>query len=46
MLYVMEGPRVGGAEVDEDTAYTHLQMAARYLQKITKLQPHFQIITS
>lgn len=34
-----------GAEVDEDTAYTHLQMAARYLQKITRLQAHFQMIT-
>lgn len=27
-----------GTEVDEDTAYTHLQMAARYIQKITDLQ--------
>jgi len=31
-----------GAEVDEDTAYTHLQMAARYLQKMTVLQAHFE----
>ena len=31
-----------GAEVDEDTAYTHLQMAARYLQKMTVLQVHFE----
>ena len=31
-----------GAEVDEDTAYTHLQMAARYLQKMTTLQALFQ----
>lgn len=31
-----------GAEVDEDTAYTHLQMAARYLQKMTQLQAHFE----
>ena len=30
-----------GAEVDEDTAYTHLQMTARYLQKMTLLQVHF-----
>lgn len=30
-----------GAGVDEDTAYTHLQMAARYLQKMTVLQAHF-----
>ena len=30
-----------GSEVDEDTAYTHLQMAARYLQKMTSLQAHF-----
>lgn len=30
-----------GATVDEDTAYTHLQMAARYLQKMTALQEHF-----
>jgi len=27
-----------GAEVSEDTAYTHLQMAAIYLQKMTALQ--------
>lgn len=25
----------------KDTPYTHLQMAARYLQKMTKLQAHF-----
>lgn len=31
-----------GAEVDEDTAYTHLQMAARYLQKMTDLQGFFR----
>lgn len=30
-----------GVEVDEDTAYTHLQMAARYLQKMTALQAFF-----
>jgi hypothetical protein len=30
-----------GAVVDEDTAYTHLQMGARYLQKMTSLQAHF-----
>lgn len=35
-----------GTEVDEDTAYTHLQMAAPYLQKITRLQGHFQTIGS
>lgn len=27
-----------GIEVDEDTAYTHLQMAARYILKVTELQ--------
>ena len=31
-----------GAAVDEDTAYTHLQMAARYLQKVTMLQAHLE----
>ncbi|HSH60959.1 MAG TPA: hypothetical protein VK988_15240 [Acidimicrobiales bacterium] len=31
-----------GRQVDEDTAYTHLQMAARYLQKITMLNAHFR----
>lgn len=30
-----------GTEVDEDTAYTHLQMGARYLQKMTSLQDYF-----
>ncbi|MGI5292808.1 hypothetical protein ACQEVF_57185 [Nonomuraea polychroma] len=30
-----------GRPVDEDTAYTHLQMAARYLGKMTTLQEHF-----
>jgi hypothetical protein len=36
-----------GGEVDEDTAYTHLQMAARYLQKMTTLQAHFErVMTS
>jgi hypothetical protein len=30
-----------GRPVDEDTAYTHLQMAARYLGKMTALQEHF-----
>lgn len=30
-----------GRHVDEDTAYTHLQMAARYLQKMTTLEAHF-----
>lgn len=29
-----------GVAVDEDTAYTHLQMAARYLQKMTTLEAH------
>lgn len=29
-----------GAAVDEDTAHTHLQMAARYLQKMTSLKAH------
>jgi len=31
-----------GAAVDEDTAYTHLQMAARYLQKMTTLNAHLK----
>lgn len=31
-----------GRGVDEDTAYTHLQMAARYLQKMTALDAHFR----
>jgi len=31
-----------GAAVDEDTAYTHLQMAARYLQKMATLQAHLE----
>lgn len=31
-----------GASVDEDTAYTHLQMAARYLQKMTVLRAHLE----
>jgi hypothetical protein len=30
-----------GRRIDEDTAYTHLQMAARYLQKMTALEAHF-----
>ncbi|MEU8251643.1 hypothetical protein [Nonomuraea sp. NPDC048916] len=30
-----------GRAVDEDTAYTHLQMAARYLGKMTALAAHF-----
>ena len=30
-----------GREVDEDTAYTNLQMAARYLGKMTTLQQYF-----
>jgi len=29
-----------GRRIDEDTAYTHLQMAARYLQKMTALEAH------
>jgi hypothetical protein len=31
-----------GAIVDEDTAHTHLQMAARYLQKMTTLKAHLE----
>lgn len=31
-----------GRNVDEDTAYTHLQMAARYLEKMTILRRHFE----
>ncbi|MFI9598230.1 hypothetical protein [Nonomuraea sp. NPDC052265] len=30
-----------GRAVDEDTAYTHLQLAARYLGKMTALAEHF-----
>jgi hypothetical protein len=30
-----------GRVIDEDTAYTHLQMAARYLGKMTALAEHF-----
>ncbi|MET8987808.1 hypothetical protein ABZW49_20365 [Nonomuraea wenchangensis] len=30
-----------GRAVDEDTAYTHLQLAARYLGKMTTLAEHF-----
>lgn len=30
-----------GRAVDEDTAYTHLQLAARYLGKMTALTEHF-----
>ncbi|BBY14391.1 hypothetical protein MMARJ_51310 (plasmid) [Mycobacterium marseillense] len=35
-----------GAVVDEDTAYTHLQMAARYLQKMTTLHAHLKVIAA
>jgi hypothetical protein len=31
-----------GVAVDEDTAYTHLQMAARYIQKMTSLEAFFR----
>jgi hypothetical protein len=31
-----------GADIDEDTAYTHLQMAARYIQKMADLQAHLR----
>ena len=34
-----------GATVDEDTAYTHLQMAARYIQKMTSLEAFFRTQT-
>ncbi|RBY87444.1 hypothetical protein [Blastococcus sp. TF02A-26] len=33
-----------GALVDEDTAYTHLQMAANYLKKMTRLKAHFDSV--
>jgi hypothetical protein len=33
-----------GVGVDEDTAYTHLHMAARYLQKMTTLQAHLEYL--
>jgi hypothetical protein len=35
-----------GAVVDEDTAYTHLQMAARYLQKMTALNTSLKLEAS
>ena len=31
-----------GKQIDEDTAYTHLQMGAAYLQKMTQLKAHFE----
>jgi hypothetical protein len=31
-----------GAAIDEDTAYTHLQMAGRFLAKMTELAMHFE----
>ncbi len=31
-----------GRGIDEDTAYTNLQMAARYLQKMTQLEEHLR----
>jgi SpoVK/Ycf46/Vps4 family AAA+-type ATPase len=31
-----------GADVDEDTARVHLQMAALYLRKMTDLREHFE----
>jgi hypothetical protein len=34
-----------GREVDEDTAYTQLQMAARYLEKMTALRRYFDGLT-
>jgi hypothetical protein len=34
-----------GTTVDEDTAYTHLQMAARYIQKMTSLEAFFRTQT-
>jgi hypothetical protein len=35
-----------GRDVDEDTAYTHLQMAARYLEKMTALQRYFDALAA
>ncbi|WP_329521557.1 hypothetical protein [Spirillospora sp. NBC_01491] len=35
-----------GRNVDENTAYTHLQMAARYLEKMTALKHHFEALTA
>lgn len=35
-----------GRDVDENTAYTHLQMAARYLEKMTALMHHFEALTA
>ncbi|WP_067826040.1 hypothetical protein [Actinomadura kijaniata] len=35
-----------GRDVDENTAHTHLQMAARYLEKMTALQHHFEALTN
>lgn len=37
-----EAGHPSGKQIDEDTAYTHLQMGARYLQKMTELRVHFE----
>jgi hypothetical protein len=37
-----EAGHPSGVKIDEDTAYTHLQMAARYIQKMTVLKAHFE----
>lgn len=37
-----EAGHPSGRQIDEDTAYTHLQMGARYLQKMTELRAHFE----
>jgi hypothetical protein len=31
-----------GRQIDEDTARTHMQMGAAYLQKMTELRAHFE----
>lgn len=37
-----EAGHPSGKQIDEDTAYTHMQMAARYLQKMTELRAYFE----
>jgi hypothetical protein len=35
-----------GRQIDEDTAFTHLQMAGRYLGKMTRLAEHYEAAAS
>lgn len=37
-----EAGHPSGKQIDEDTAYTHMQMGARYLQKMTELRAYFE----